>query len=88
MRAGHGPKGGMQRPTQLDDQNRKARPRGWAVLARLVPLPGSASASSVQGLEIRGILLAGIMSRCPTTSSITTLLGDTTAASGSGQPTV
>lgn len=52
---------------------------------RLVPLPRSASASSVQGLEIRGILLAGIMSRCPTTSSITTLLGDTTAASGSGQ---
>lgn len=39
------------------------------MLARLVPLLLLLPASSVQGLEIRGILLAGIMSRCPTTAA-------------------
>lgn len=50
---------------QLDDQNRKARPRDWAVLARLPAWSPPSSASSVQGLEIRGILLAGIIVRLP-----------------------
>lgn len=35
--------------------------------------------------EIRRILLAGIMPRCPTRGSITTLLGDSTAVSDSGR---
>lgn len=68
---------------QLDDQNRKARPRDWAVLARLVPsqfcffCAGSRDPWDPVGRH-----------QCPAAPpqrSITTLLGDTSAVSGSGQ---
>lgn len=59
-----------QRPTQLDDQNRKAHPRRLGRAGPPGPLFCSAQALQARRVdEIRGILLAGILSRCPTTAA-------------------